>query len=221
MNPETYSNIQQNMLKSNTSIVGIVCKDGVVMGADRRGTAGSIIMSKDHLKIHLVNDYVAAAFTGGVADLMLTNKVLAAELRLKELKTKTRPTVKEAANMLGMMTYRNIRTPAMIPSIVGTLIGGVDENGKASLYSIEPAGAATLVNDFDANFSSGMPYILGLLERQYRKDLTIKEAIELAKECIKSSTQRDVGSGNGIDVFSITKDGIKHVVSEQIVPEYK
>ena len=120
-----------------------------------------------------------------------------------------------------MMTYRNIRTPSMIPSIVGTLIGGVDENGKASLYTIEPAGAAMLVDDYDANFSSGMPYILGLLERTYKKDLSVKEGIELAKECIKSSMQRDVGSGNGIDVFSITKEGIKHVISEQLVAEYK
>jgi len=213
--------IQNNMLKSNTSIVGIVCKDGVVVGADRRGTAGSIVMSKDHIKIHRVNDYIVAAYTGGVADLLLTDKVLAAELKLKELKTKSRPTVKEAAHLLGMMTYRNIRTPTMIPSIVGTLIAGVDENGKASLYTIEPAGAATKVEDFDANFSSGMPYILGLLERQYKKDLSVKEGVELAKEAIKSSTQRDVGSGNGIDVFTLTKDGIKHVVAEMIVPEYK
>ena len=42
--------ISQNMLKSGTSIVGIICKDGVVLGADRRSTAGgaemSIVMKK-------------------------------------------------------------------------------------------------------------------------------------------------------------------------------
>ena len=54
-----------------------------------------------------------------------------------------------------------------------------------------------------------MPYVLGLLERQYKKGLTIKEGIELAKESLKSSIQRDIGSGYGIDVFTITKDGIK------------
>jgi len=59
------------------------------------------------------------------------------------------------------------------------------------------------------------------LERQYKKDLSIKDGIELAKECLKSSTQRDSGSGNGIDVFTITKEGINHVVSEEIVPQYK
>jgi len=109
----------------------------------------------------------------------------------------------------------------MIPSIVGTLIAGVDEDGKTELYTIEPAGGVYQVKDYDANFSSGMPYILGLLERTYKKDISAKEAVELAKECIKSSTQRDVGSGNGIDVFSITKSGIQHVVSEEIVAEYK
>jgi|SRR3989344_9590582 len=213
--------IQKNMLKSNTSIVGIVCKDGVVMAADRRSTAGSMIMNKDSKKIRKVNDYIVASYTGGVADIQLTSKIIAAELRLKELKTRSRPSVKESANLLAMMVYRAIRNPSMIPSIVGTLIAGVDEDGKCSLYTIEPAGGINEVSDYDANFSSGMPYILGLLEREFKKDMSVEEGIELAKSCIKSSTQRDSGSGNGIDVFSITKSGIKQVVSEEIKPLYQ
>ena len=213
--------INKSILKSNTSLVGIVCKDGVVLGADRRVTSGSLIIDKAYPKIKRVNDYILVAYTGGVADAQVTDKVLAAELRLKELATKVRPSIKEAAHLLAMMTYRNIRNPSMIMNIVGTLIAGVDEDGKVELYTIEPAGGVYQVKQYDANFSSGMPYILGLLERQYKKDLTVKEGIELAKEALKSSTQRDSGSGNGIDVFAITKDGVKHVVSEEIVAEYK
>lgn len=219
---ETLTNeISQKMLKSNTSLVGIVCKDGIVLGADRRVTAGTLVMDKSYIKIMGVNDRVLVAYTGGVADAQLVNKLIAAEMRLKELKTKETPTIKETAHLLSMMVYRNIRTPSMIPSIVGTLIAGVDPDGTVELYTIEPAGGVYKVKEYDANFSSGMPYILGLLERQYKKDLTVKEGVDLAKECLKSSTQRDVGSGNGIDVFTITKDGIKHVVSEEIVPQYK
>jgi 20S proteasome alpha/beta subunit len=81
-----------------------------------------------------VNDYTLVAFTGGVSDAQLTNKVLAAELRLKELKTKIRPNVKEAANLLAMLTYRSIRNPSMIPSIVGTLIAGWDENNEPAIF---------------------------------------------------------------------------------------
>jgi proteasome beta subunit len=214
-------NISENILKSNTSLVGIVCKDGVVIGADRRGTVGTIIFGKNEKKIVKVNEYIAVAGTGVASDIELNQRVLAAELKLKELKTKIRPTVKEAANLFGMMAYRNIRTPSMIMNVVGMLVGGVNEDDKCELYTIEPAGGVYEVRDYDANFSSGMPYILGLLERTYKKDITVKEGVELAKECIKASTQRDVGSGNGIDVFSITKDGIKHIVSEEIVAEYK
>ena len=213
--------ISKSILKSSTSLVGLVCKDGVVLGADRRVTAGTLVVDKNYQKILEINDYIIAAFTGGVADAQLTKKMLSAELRLKELATKTRPTIKEAANLLSMITYRGIRTPTMLPNIVGTLIAGVDENGEIELYTIEPAGGVYKVKEYDANFSSGMPYILGLLERQYKKDLSVKEGIELAKEALKSSTQRDIGSGNGIDVFAVTKEGIKHTVSEGIVAEYR
>ena len=213
--------IQKSMLKSSTSLVGIVCKDGIILGADRRVTSGSLIMGKNYKKILRVNDYLVVAYTGGVADAQLTNKILAAELKLRELRTKEKSTVKEAAHLLSMITYRNIRTPSMIMNIVGTLISGVDKDGKVSLFTIEPAGGAYEVEDYDANFSSGMPYILGVLEGEYKKDIVTQQGIELVKKCLKSSTQRDVGSGNGIDVFTITKSGIEHVVAEEIVPQYK
>jgi proteasome beta subunit len=213
--------ISKNMLKSNTSLVGIVCKDGIVLGADRRSTAGTIVMNKASQKINKINENIAASYTGGVSDIQLTNKMIAAELRIKELRTKSRATIKEAAHLLAMMIYKNIRNPAMIPSIVGTLIAGVDEDGTTSLYTIEPAGGVVKVDDYDANFSSGMPYILGLLERQWEKDITVKEGVKLASESLKASTQRDVGSGNGIDVFTITKNGIEHVISQGIVAQYK
>ncbi len=215
------NDIKNSILKSNTSLVGIVCKEGVVMGGDRRATAGNIVMSKREHKVHKINDYLVVSGTGGAADIELSKKVIAAELRLRELKTKSRPSVKEAANLIGMMLYRNIRNPSMIPHIVGLLVAGINEDGSTELYTIEPAGGVYLVKDFDANFSSGMPYILGFLERQWKKDLSIEEGVKLAEESLKASTQRDTGSGNGIDIFTITKkDGIKHVVSKEITANY-
>lgn len=214
--------ISKNVMKSGTSIVGIVCKDGVIMAADRRSTAGGqLVMSKKSMKVVPVNDYVVVSGTGVASDIDLYQRIFAAELKLKELKTKVRPTVEEAANLFGMMTYRNIRTPSMIPSIVGQLIAGLNEDGSIELYTVEPAGGVYKVDDYDANFSSGMPYILGLLERQYKKDMTVKEGVELAQECIKAAIERDTGSGNGVDVYSITKSGIKKEVSEEIIAQYR
>jgi len=214
--------IKKNVLKTGTTILGIVCKDGVVMAADRQVTAGgSIVMNKNTPKVVQINDYLVSSWTGGAADAQRLGKLISAELRLKELKSKSRPSVKQSASLAGNITYQNIRQPSMIPFQVGSLVAGFNEDGSTELYTVEPAGGVYPVEDYDANFGSGMPYVLGLLERQYKPGMSVQEGVELAKEALKSSTQRDVGSGYGIDVFTITKDGIKKEVEEVIKPEYK
>jgi proteasome beta subunit len=213
--------LKKNILKTGTTIIGIVCKDGVVMASDRQSSAGNIVINKNSEKTKRINDYLLISGTGMVSDIQRVEKIISAELRLKELRSKLRPTIKQAANLLSNISYSGIRQPSMIPQQAGFLLGGHNQDGSIELYSIEPAGSAIKVEDYDANFGSGMPYVLGLLERHYKKDMSIKEGVELAKEALKSSTQRDVGSGYGIDIFTITKDGIKKVVSQEILPEYK
>jgi proteasome beta subunit len=213
--------LKNSILKSGTSIVGIVCKDGIVMAADRRATAGNIIVAKNTQKVVQVNDYLVASGTGMASDIDMMQKLVKAELKLKELRSKTRPTVKEGANLIGMLAYSHIRQFTTIPFIAGVLVAGVNDDGTTELYTVEPAGTVMKVEDYDANFGSGMPFMLGLLERQYKKDMAVKEGVQLAVECIKSSTQRDTGSGNAIDVFTITKQGIQHVVKQKIEAEYR
>ena len=113
--------LKNSILKSGTTIIGIVCKDGVVMGADRQTSAGNLVMSKNTQKAVKINDYLVTSGTGNASDIEMQKKVIGAELRLKELKSKKRPTVKEAANLIGMITYRNIRNPSMIELLSFTL----------------------------------------------------------------------------------------------------
>ncbi|MCK5149310.1 hypothetical protein KAJ87_00095 [Candidatus Pacearchaeota archaeon] len=213
--------IKKNILKTGTTILGIVCKDGVVMASDRQTTAGNVVMNKDKQKTIQINDYLLFSGCGLAAASDRIKKILPAELKLKELRSKSRPSVKQAANLLASIIYSTIRQPSMIPDELGALIAGFNEDGTTELYSIDPAGSIKEITDYDANFGSGMPYVLGLLERQYKKDLSVKEGIELAKESLKSSTQRDVGSGYGLDIFTITKEGIKKVVEQTIEPNFR
>lgn len=208
------------ILKSGTTILGIVCKDGIVMAADRQSTAGKMVMNKNAEKVKKINDYLVFSGAGVSSDIRRTERVIRAELKLKELRSRKRPSVSQAANLLSTITYSQIRQPSVILNIVGSLIGGVNEDGSVEVYSIEPAGGVTKVEEYDANFGSGMPYVMGLLERQYKRNMTVEEGVELAKEAIKSSTQRDLGSGYGIDIYTITKKGIKKVVDQKIVSKY-
>jgi len=212
--------LKKSILKTGTTILGIVCKDGVVMASDRQSTAGTIVMNKDSQKIQRINNYMLFAGTGMVSDIQRSVKLAGAELRLKELRSKSRPTIKQGANLVSAMIYQSIRQPTMLQFMVGSLIGGFNEDGTAELYSIDPSGGIKQIQDYDANFGSGMPFVLGLLERQYKEDMTVKEGMELALEAIKSATQRDIGSGYGMDIFTITKEGIKKVVEKEIKPSY-
>ena|SRR3989344_361518 len=214
--------LKNNVLKTGTTLVGIVCKDGIVMASDRQSTVGSsLVYSKNSKKTRPINDYLVIAGTGSVSDIQRVERILPAELRLKELRSKSRPTVKQSASLLANINYSGIRQPSMIPQMAGFLLGGFNENGETELYSITPDGSIIKIEDYDANFGSGMPYVLGLLERQYKSGISVSEGVKLATEAVKSATQRDVGSGYGIDVYTITKEGIKQVVSQSIEPNYK
>jgi proteasome beta subunit len=210
------NDIQKNILHSGTSLVGIVCKDGVVMAGDRKSTlGGQIVYQKNAKKVVQLNNYLVVSGTGSSSDIDMLQKIIPAQLKLKELKDKRRPTVRESANLISSFSYNNIRQPSMIPFMAGTMVGGFDEDGTAELYSVGPDGSLTKVEEFDANFSSGMPYILGMLEQNYKSDLTIKDGIKLAADAIKAATERDTASGYGVDVFTITKDGIKQVSNQK------
>ena len=98
--------LKNSMLRTGTTIFGIVCKDGVVMAADRQTTAGNVVMNKNKEKVMQLNDYLVFSGCGLAAATDKIKKILPAELKLKELKSRSRPTVKQAANLLfGIVTH--------------------------------------------------------------------------------------------------------------------
>jgi len=213
--------LKNSILKTGTTILGIVCKEGVVVASDRQMTSGGHMAgNKNFPKTHKINDYSLMSFAGNASDAQRLLKLVGSELKLKELRSKSRPTVQQAASLTASISYSNIRQPSMIPNIVGTLIGGFNEDGSTGLFTIGPDGTIMRVEDYEST-GSGSTFVIGLLERQYKKDMSLKEVVELAKESLKSSTQRDIYSGYGIDIFTITKEGIKKVVEQEIKPEYK
>ena len=75
------------MLKTGTTTVGILCKDGVVIVADMRATADHMIVDKRAEKVHILSDDFACTIAGTVSDARLIIKLIKAELKLKEVRT--------------------------------------------------------------------------------------------------------------------------------------
>ena len=200
-------------IKTGTTTIGLVCKDGIVLAADKRATSGYLIAWKKFDKIVQITDNVAVTVAGTVSDVQLLTKYLKAELKLKDIRTGRETTVKEAASLLANFVYNNIRKLSMIPGISHFIVGGKDSSGF-HLHDLSPDGSIVEVDDYISS-GSGSVMAFGVLETLYKKGLSVDEGVKLAAKGINAAVQRDIASGNGIDIVTITKDGIKKVFSKE------
>ena len=68
--------------KTGTTIVGLCFEGGVVLAADTRATAGSIVADKNCLKLHVLSPNMWCAGAGTAADLQHVTNHMAAKLKL-------------------------------------------------------------------------------------------------------------------------------------------
>lgn len=202
----------QLQIKKGTTTVGIVCKDGIVVAAEKRATIGGFIADKRAEKIVLITDKMVLTTAGTVSDAQLLVKLIRAELKLKQVRTGREATVKEAANLLGGMIYGNIRKFSVIPGITQFLLAGTDNEGEF-LYDLFVDGSVMKISDYVSS-GSGSIVVYGIMEAMYKKEIVVKEATDLAVKAINAAIQRDSASGNGIVVFAIRKDGIKKILDK-------
>ncbi len=208
------------MIKHGTTTVGILCRDGIVLAADRRATAGYLIADKRAEKIVKISDKMAITTAGSVSDAQLLVKLIRAELTLKKLRTDREPTVKETANLLSGMVYSNIRKFSIIPGISHFVLGGVDKYGL-HMYDLFVDGSLMECVDYIGS-GSGSVMAYGVLDTLYGKDMTLKEGVPLAIKAINAALQRDVATGDGVDVATITvAEGFKRVFAKDIVSTVK
>lgn len=200
--------------KHGTTTIGIVCKDGVVMAADRRATAGYLIAHKKTTKVLPVSDHMAITTAGLVSDIQLFTKIIKSQIMLLKMRKGKEPSVKEAANLLANLAYSNIRRPSMIPGIVGFLFGGYDKTGY-QLYEISFDGSIMEVDDY-ASDGSGSSVAIGVLETLYKKDLSVEEGKEIAVRALTAAMSRDSATGNGIDVLVISPSGVEYAVQKEV-----
>ncbi|KHO46365.1 MAG: proteasome beta subunit [archaeon GW2011_AR4] len=202
------------ILKTGTTTVGIVCEDGIVLAADKRATAGSLIASKKADKVHILNENIALTMAGTVSDAQLLMKYCTSEIKLKELKGNREVLVKEAANLMARMVYSNIRKMSMIPGVAHFIMGGKDSSGYY-LFDVFADGSIQLIDDYVSS-GSGSVFALGVLDSAYEKKLSVDAGIKLAAKAVNAALQRDIYSGDGLDIVTITAGGVRKVVAKEL-----
>ncbi len=188
--------------------IGIVCKDGVILAAERRVTYGYFVMSKSGKKVFKIADKIGAACAGIVADMQILTREVGAYLNLYTYEREQSVTVRTAAKLMGSMLFER----RYFPYLAQTIVGGIDEGGPR-LFVLDPLGS--VIEDKYTAVGSGSEIAMGLLESEFKEGLSIEEAKGLARKAVKAASARDIGSGEGLDMLIITNNG---VLEEQELP---
>ena len=204
-----------NIVKTGTTTIGIICKEGIVLAADKRATSDHFISDKNVQKVIKLADNIAVTIAGGVSDIQMVLKLTKAELELKRIRTKHLPTVKEAANLFAGIVYQNIRKFSTIIGVSHFIIGGVDSDGF-SLYDVAPDGAVSKKDDYATSGAYGAIMAYSTLENEWKPNLPIEEGKRMALSVLRTAVKRDASVGNGINLVVIDKKGVGEITLEKI-----
>jgi len=163
-------------VKQGSTALGMVCKDGVLLVADKR-MVDKFIIPESVEKIFQIDDHIASTASGILSDA----RVLIERAQLKAQQHKvtydapidTVTIVKDICNLKQICT----QSGGLRPFGVSLLVAGIDEDGP-KLFETDPTGIffqyrATIIGEGDTEIEK-------IFEKEYRKDLTIEEGLKLA-----------------------------------------
>lgn len=192
--------VGEGEVKTGTTTVGLTTDEGVVLATDMRASLGYMVSSKTVQKVEEIHPTGALTIAGSVSAAQSLISSIRAEVRLYESRRGEDMSMQALSTLLGNF----LRSGAFL--IVQPILGGVDEEG-AHVYSIDPLGSI-LEEEYTVS-GSGSQYALGVLEQEYEASMSLDEATTAAAKSIQSAVERDLASGNGINLCIVTAEGVE------------
>jgi len=203
--------------ENHGSVVAVAGKDFAVIGSDTRLTGrGYTILTREQSKLFPLTDKAVLGSTGCWADVLTFTRH--ADIRLKIYKNthETTMSVGATAQMLATMLYAK----RFFPYYVSNILAGLDDEGKGVVYSYDPVGHVEK-HTYRAGGTS-VALLQPLLDNQVGKmnmsneeagdqagQVSLKEAVDLVHDLFVSAAEREIHTGDQIDIKIISQKGIE------------
>jgi proteasome beta subunit len=181
------------------TVVGISYNDGVILAADKRVSFGNFVVNKNIKKTFTVTDYVGAACAGMVADMQVLVRQVEALAKIRRLETRREVPPNSIAKLMSVIMFER----RYFPLLTQVIVGGINE--KPEIYTLDPLGS--VLPDNYAAVGTGAEGALGIMDAEFKPNMSEEAVTELASRAIRSATQRDAASGDGIDILFVTRTG--------------
>ena len=191
-------------MNNEGSVMGFKGKDYIILTGDTRLSMGYSILSRDSSKIFKLTEKVFLASSGMYADVISLYKNLKIRIELYKTTTKYEPSVESISQLLSTALYGR----RFFPYYAFNILAGVNDQGEFKLYGYDAVGSFDSL-DYASNGSGKeliLPILDSLLKNGYSNlDLTTGES--LAKTAMNSCCNRDIYTGDKMDLVIIYKNG--------------
>jgi len=193
--------------------VGIAGKDFAVLGSDTRQSVGYSINCRTSPKYFKLTNKCVLASAGMNADQNALQRTLEAKLIEYEHQMSKTMSAPAIAQLLSVTLYYR----RFFPYYTFNILAGVDEKGAGAVWSYDAVGSFERV-EYSAS-GSGQSLIIPLLDNTVGKknqtnvlktDMTLEETVDLLKDAFATAGERDIYTGDYVDILKITKDGVAH-----------
>lgn len=165
-------------VKTGATSVGMVCKDAVILVAQKR-ISSNLIVGGSHEKIYQLDSHIVSASSGLVADARKLVDLARLEAQKHKLTYDEAISVEMISKKIGDHIQAYTQYGGVRPYGVSLLIGGAD--GSLRLFETDPSGA---LFEYKATaIGSGKKVVEELFEKEYREDLGLDDALKL---CVKA-----------------------------------
>lgn len=195
------------------SVIALAGDDFCIIATDTRLSAGFSIYTREQQKLFPLSSKTVLGCSGCWCDTLALTRYLTARMQMYEHEHQKEMETPAVAQMLSTMLYYK----RFFPYYVSNILGGLDGKGHGCVYSYDPIGHCEATK-YRAGGSAGA-LLQPLLDNQigYKNQegvepvpLTLEKAIGIIKDVFISAAERDIYTGDSINIKIITKDGIKN-----------
>jgi len=173
-------------IKRGTASVGVRTADGVVLAADRQ-VRSRLIEQESIEKLHRIDDHIAVASAGHVADARQLVDFAREQAQVNRLRYDEPIGVESLAKEVTDYIQRYTQSGGVRPFGVALAIGGVDPDGTPKLFETDPSGTPY---EWQATAIGGnRETLMGFLEDEYRPGRDLDSGIGLALETLAESDE--------------------------------
>ena len=204
------------LVKRGAPIVGVTCPEGVVLAANEV-VESRLQDPKSSWKIFQLDDHAASAIAGLSSDARILISQARIYCQSNRLMYDESLDVEVLTRRIGDTIQMYTQHGGVRPFGVSVIFAGVDKTGER-VFTVDPSGSYRGYKAAAVGRKSDEINVL--LEKRYRDDMTLEEAIGLAVEVI-ISTLEDKGSPETIKVAIIpTKTKAFRRLADEEVAKY-